>query len=40
MNLMKTEIVQLSEVEKKNNYFVIKKNNSYMCLSKIKIFAF
>ena len=33
MNLMKTEIVQLLELEKKSNYFVIKKNNSYMCLS-------
>ena len=39
MNLMKTEIVQLLELEKKNNYFVIKKNNSYMCLSD-KIFHF
>ena len=33
MNLMKTEIVQLLELEQKSNYFVIKKNNSYMCLS-------
>ena len=33
MNLMKTEIVQLLELEQKNDYFVIKKNNSYMCLS-------
>ena len=33
MSLMKTEIVQLLEPEKKNNYFVIKKNNSYMCFS-------
>ena len=33
MNLMKPEIVQLLELEQKNNYFVIKKNHSYICLS-------
>ena len=33
MNLMKTEIVQLLELEQENNYFVIKKNKNYMCLS-------
>ena len=33
INLMKTEMVQLLHLDEKDDYFVVKKNNSYMCLS-------